>query len=139
MVYEWVAKSDITPSIMGPPQFPDHPVPTWEEFCTDYRSHYFDGSKPEWGRCFIIIVNDMSVGQVNYNAIDQHHRRVELDIWMSCEANCGRGYGPDALQTLCDYLFQKYGIVEFVIQPSARNHRAIRAYEIFLMNERILK
>jgi len=45
MVYEWVAKSDTTPSIMGPPQFPDHQVSTWEEFCTDYRSHYFDGCR----------------------------------------------------------------------------------------------
>ncbi|MFQ5925063.1 MAG: GNAT family N-acetyltransferase [Dehalococcoidia bacterium] len=129
MVYEWLAESDITPSIMGPPHFSDHPVPAWEEFCADYKPYFFDGSSPELGRCFIIMINSMPVGQLNYNDIDQHHQRTELDIWMSCEANCDKGYGPDALQTLCEYLFRTYGIVEFVIRPSARNHRAIRAYE----------
>lgn len=47
---------------------------------------------------------------------------------MSCERNCGKGYGPDALQTLCEYLFQMCSIIEFVVRPSARNSRAIRAY-----------
>ena len=128
-VYEWLAQSDITPSIMGTPDFLDHPVPTWEEFCADYKPHFFDGSRPELGRCFIIMVGGTSVGQVNYNEIDQARRRTELDIWMSCEANCGKGYGPDALQALCDHLFQTFGIVNFVMRPSARNHRAIRSCE----------
>jgi hypothetical protein len=26
-VYEWLALSDLTPSMMGPPAFPDHPIP----------------------------------------------------------------------------------------------------------------
>lgn len=129
MVYEWLAESDITPSIMGQPHFSDHPVPIWEEFCADYQPHFFDGSSSESGRCFIITVNNMPVGQVNHDVIDQYKHRTELDIWMSCEANCGKGYGPDALQTLCEYMFRTYGILEFVIRPSARNHRAIRAYE----------
>jgi len=128
-IYEWLTKSDITPSIMGPPNFPDQPVTTWDEFRADYKSYYFNGSKPKLGRCFIIMVNNMPVEMVSYNEVDERRKRTELDIWMSCEANCGRGYGPDALQTLCEYLFQTYGIVEFVMRPSARNHRVIRAYE----------
>lgn len=129
MVYEWLTGSDITPSIMGPPRFPDHPVPTWGEFCADYRPHFFNGSSPELGRCFIIMVDCIPIGQINHDKIDQQRRRTELDIWMSCEANCGKGYGPDALLTLCGYLSQVYGILEFVMRPSARNHRAIRVYE----------
>ena len=35
-IYEWLTKSDIAASMMGPPQFPDHLIPTWEEFCSDY-------------------------------------------------------------------------------------------------------
>ena len=129
IIYEWSAKSDITASIIGPPQFPDHPIPTWEEFCADYKSHNFDDSAPELGRCFVIVVDDKPVGQVNYNNINQHQHCTELDIWMSCEANCGKGYGPDAIRTLCEYLLQEFGVIEFVIGPSARNSRAIHAYE----------
>lgn len=127
-IYEWLAHSDITAYMMGPPTYPEHKIATWQEFCDDYVSHYFSEEKPELGRCFIIMVGDEPIGQVNYNSIDKHNR-TELDIWMSCEANCGKGYGPDALETLCRYLFNKFGILECYIQPSARNPRAILAYE----------
>jgi len=77
----------------------------------------------------MILVDDKPVGQVNYNSIDKHNSWTALDIWMSCEANCGKGYGSDAIKTLCEYLFRDFGVTEFVIEPSARNSRAIRAYE----------
>ena len=129
MVYEWLAESDITRCMMGPPHFPDHPKPTWEEFRDGYEPYFFDDSEPELGRCFIIMVDDVPVGTVSYNEIDKEHRRTELDIWMSCEANCGQGYGTEALQLMYEYLFREYGVVDFWMQPSARNPRAIRAYQ----------
>jgi RimJ/RimL family protein N-acetyltransferase len=128
-IYEWLAKSDITSSMMGPPIYPEHKIPTWQEFCDDYVLHYFSEEKPELGRCFVIVVDGEDIGQVNYNSIDELNKRTELDIWMSSEANCGKGSGPDALETLCGYLFEKFGVSEFFIQPSARNQRAIQAYE----------
>ncbi len=128
-IYEWLVMSDITPSIMGPPAYPDHPIPTWGEFCDDYKQYFFDGSSPHLGRCFVIMVNELPVGQINYDEIDKKHKRTELDIWMSCESNCGKGYGPDAVEALCRYLYNKYGINEFVMRPSVRNIRAIKAYE----------
>ena len=48
---------------------------------------------------------------------------------MNGPENCGKGYGSDALKTLCDYLFRSLGIKEFVIRPSAKNLQAIKAYE----------
>ena len=35
-VYDWLAQSEITPSMMGPPTYTEAPIPTWEEFCADY-------------------------------------------------------------------------------------------------------
>lgn len=128
-IYEWMAHSDITSSHMGPPVFPDNPIPTWEEFCLDYKPYFFDGTQPESGRCFIIMADGELIGQINHDKIYDDRKRTELDIWMSSEANCGKGYGSDALQTLCKYLFEKYGVVELVVRPSARNLRAINAYE----------
>jgi RimJ/RimL family protein N-acetyltransferase len=71
------------------------------------------------------------VGQVNYNDIHERggRRRTELDIWMRCEACCGKEYGTDALDALCRHLHERFGVAEFMVQPSARNPRAIRAYE----------
>lgn len=128
-VYEWLACSDVTPSMMGPPTYPDHPAPTWDEFCSDYAPHYFDGTDPSSGMVFIIEREGEPVGAVNYDEIDMGKSRTELDIWMSDGTNCGRGFGPDAPGALCRYLQREHGICEFVIRPSERNTRAIRAYE----------
>jgi RimJ/RimL family protein N-acetyltransferase len=76
-------------------------------------------------------MNGDDVGQVNYNDIGERQgkRRTELDIWLRSEKDCGQGFGTDALLTLSRYLFHHFGVQEFMVQPSARNPRAIRAYE----------
>lgn len=131
LIYEWLALSDLTSTMCGPPQFPEKSVPTWEEFQNGYAQHYFDGSDPELGQCFLIVTDGLPVGQVNYNDISDHEglRRTELDVWMRAEEYCGRGYGTDAIAVLCRYLFQQLNVQQFMMQPSARNARAIRAYE----------
>ncbi len=63
-VYKWLAKSDVMPSMMGSPDYPDHPIPTWDEFCADYLPHYFDDSEPLSGRCFIIVAEEQDLGVV---------------------------------------------------------------------------
>lgn len=127
-VYEWLAKSDVTPSMMGPPDYPDLSIPTWEEFCADYLPHYFDDSEPLFGRCFIIVADGQDVGVVCYNAIGEQRRFTELDIWLRAEVDCGKGYGSDALRHLCAHVREAYGVDEIIVRPSKRNRRAIAAY-----------
>lgn len=129
MIYHGLARSDLTDTLVGHPDQSQTPVLTWQAFCNDYVSHYFDDSEPYAGRCFAIEVSGRAVGQVNYNEIDKTKKRTELDIWMFCEAECGHGYGPDALTAICEYLSQRFDVREFVMGPSASNERAIRAYE----------
>ncbi len=127
IIYDWLAHSDVTPSLMGPPVFPEHPIPTWEEFCDDYLPHYFDGSKPHDGRCFIIVVEGCDVGVVCYNAI-RESGTTDVDIWLRSEADCGRGIGSDALTTITDYLNREFSVATVAVSPSARNARAMAAY-----------
>jgi diamine N-acetyltransferase len=130
-ILDWLLCSDVTPALLGPPLYPERPVSPPDEPAQGYEPHYFDGSAPELGRCFLILVDGEPVGQVSYNDIHERdgRRRVELDIWMRSEAFCGKGFGTDALDALCRHLHEKFGVVEFMVQPSARNPRAIRAYE----------
>jgi diamine N-acetyltransferase len=127
----WLLTSDITPSILGPPLFPERPVPRLDDPSQRLDPHYLDGTAPELGRCFLILVDGEPVGQVTYNDIVERDglKQVELDIWMRSEAFCGKGYGTDALEALCGYLRERFGVSQFMVQPSARNPRAIRAYE----------
>ena len=130
-IYEWAAFSDATQAMMGPPTYPEHPVPIWEEFCEDHKAHFFNGYDPELGRCFIILVDNEPVGQVYFNDINEREgiRRTEMDLWMRAEKYCGKGYGSAALLTLCEHVARQLAVREFMVQPSARNPRAIRAYE----------
>jgi RimJ/RimL family protein N-acetyltransferase len=128
-IYEWLATSDATPSMMGPPLFPETPPPTWEQFCDDYGPQFFDGSKPEREASYVIEVGGEALGQVNYQITDSGQGAVELDIWLRSEADCGHGYGTDALAALTRHLHDTIGAHEFVIRPSRRNPRAVRAYQ----------
>ena len=127
-IYEWLSQSDLTSSMMGPPVYPDHPVPSWDEFCEDYTPSFFNSSGDGKGRNFIIIAGRLEVGTVGYDLLDKKKNRVVLDIWMRAEKYCGHGYGSDALKTLSIYINKTYGINNIIISPSARNKRAIAAY-----------
>jgi diamine N-acetyltransferase len=127
-VYEWMAQSEVTPWMAGPPLFTEAPIPTWEEFCADYVPYFFDGSRPELGRSYIIEVDGEAIGHVSYSQADLTRGTTELDIWLRSEALCGRGYGSAALVALTDHLHESLGLTEFIIRPSRRNERALRAY-----------
>lgn len=128
-IYNWLAHSDLTPSMMGPPDYPDGPIPSWEEFSNDYQIDFFNDSGNGHGRNYIILADGEEVGTVGYDCTDMKEKKTFLDVWLAGEAFCGKGYGSDALNTLSDYLSQSYGIVSFLISPSERNKRAIAAYE----------
>lgn len=128
-IYEALARSELTDILLGHPSQDHTPLLSYEQFCDDYKPHYFDDSNPEFGRCFVIEVDGQAIGQVNYNEINRGKSRTELDIWMFGEQYCGHGYGSEALRLLCDYLSRGCGVDGFLIQPSASNPRAIRGYE----------
>lgn len=128
-VFEWLTNSNLTKEMMGPPNYPDSRIPTWDEFDNDYTDHYFDGSNPMKGQCFIIEVAGCNVGQINHNAIDCIKNTTDLDIWLSDKKHTGKGIGTEAIQLMCEYLRERYGCKQILISPSKRNKNAIRAYE----------
>jgi diamine N-acetyltransferase len=127
-IYSWLVRSDLTSSVMGEPNYPDAPLPTLKEFCRDYNNSYFNPSGARAGRNFIIIAGKVEVGTVGYDLFDEDKSRVILDIWLRAKKYCGKGYGSDALMTICEYLNEKYKIRNFYISPSSRNKRAVAAY-----------
>lgn len=127
-VYEWMAHSDITSSMMGPPIFPDAPVPTWEQFCADYVPCYFDGTDERFGRSYIIEEAGRALGHISYSRVEAQPDCYELDVWMRSLADCSRGLGSTAIDLLCRRLRASLGVSRFIMRPSARNARAIRAY-----------
>lgn len=125
--YKWATQSDSTAFWYGE-RYNDR-IPTYEEFTRDWGRHFFDGSKPEKGRSFTIVVGDKAIGQINYNDINRKNNSVELDIIIAENKEKSKGYGSDALKTLADYLFHNMNIQVCEIEVVIKNARAIRAYE----------
>ena len=127
-IFYWLTQSDLTSSVMGPPHYPDHPIPSWDEFCKDYTDSFFNSTGDGKGRNYIITAGGEEIGTIGYDLLDKKKNRVLLDIWMRAEEYCGHGYGSDALKTLSSYINRIFGITNIIISPSARNKRAIAAY-----------
>ena len=128
-IYEWCFHSETTKSHSGPPDYPENPISSCEEFFDeDYADYFFTGFQPEKGRGYLISVGGKPIGFISYCSFHLKPKNAELDIWMSREANCGKGFGVDAIVSLGVYLNKYMGIHELIMRPSARNSRAIRAY-----------
>lgn len=125
-VYEWLVHSDLTPNVFGP-LFPEREAPTLEQFSSRYVNAFFDGTRPYSGRVFVISAGADEVGCIAHGPIDLLNDVVELDVWLAERSLSGRGLGSEAVVLLADWLQANYGVNRFLVRPSRRNVRALRA------------
>ncbi len=123
-IYRWLARSDATAEMMGPPKFPDHPVPGFAEFCADYDDAAF--SEDGCFQIFIISIDGQEAGSVQFRV---QERGAELDIWIADRRHWGGGIGSETLRRLAAMLEKRGDVDTLVIRPSARNRRAVAAYK----------
>ncbi len=78
---------------------------------------------------FVIEADGRAAGVISYEEEDDpDYRHAGIDISVLAPYS-GRGLGPDALRTLARHLFETRGHHRVHIDPAAKNHNAIRAYE----------
>ena len=127
--YEWLCLSDTAHMHMGAPDFPESPIPDWEQFQDDFEDFYYLESGRSKGSVMIIEQDGEEMGCVCYACFHVKPNTAELDIWLKEKRYCGKGYGPQALQLLVKYLADRQGVRNFLIRPSQKHTRAIAAYE----------
>jgi hypothetical protein len=76
---------------------------------------------------FVISIGADEIGCISHGVIDLLNDVVELDIWLAERKLAGRGFGSEALVLLADWLQANYGVNRFLVRPSRRNVRALRA------------
>ena len=126
--YEWLCCSDTTALHLGPPDYPEHPVPTRAEFERDFEDFYFRPTGRRQGSVLLIERSGETIGCLCYACFHLQPGAAELDIWLKARCLCGQGFGARALRLLVDHLRRELGIRRFLIRPAARNTRALRAY-----------
>lgn len=126
-VYEWLIGSDLTVNLLGAPMYPDRPIPSPDGFFGAFGDHCFDGTRPFSGRMFVVTVQGEDIGAIAHGPIDLLNDVVELHVWLAERRVAGRGYGSEALIALADWLQASYGVNRFLVRPSRRNVKALRA------------
>jgi aminoglycoside 6'-N-acetyltransferase len=88
-----------------------------------------DGFREEVGSAFAIEVDGELAGWLGFHEeTDPGYRHASIDLSLDPRFQ-GQGLGPDAIRTVIRWLAGERGHHRFTIDPSARNERAIRAYE----------
>jgi diamine N-acetyltransferase len=124
--YEWMALSELTPLFVGPPLFPDLPLPTRAAFDELYAPALFDHANPYDGRALLISAARDDVGVLIYSDVRLLAGAVELELWLAEKRFCGHGFGSEALMLACAWLHAELGVDAFALRPSRRNVRALR-------------
>lgn len=68
------------------------------------------------------------VGACSLEGISARHRSAEVGIWIA-QPYWSRGYGTDAVRTLCRFGFQEMNLQHILLHVNEDNPRARRAYE----------
>jgi RimJ/RimL family protein N-acetyltransferase len=130
-VYGWMTTPGIVEQMMGPPTYPENPVPSLEEFCRDWTVPHWTHEAPERGRLFLMAADGDLVGCIAQNEVvtaGDGRRAAELDMWLARPELVGRGYGRRAITALCDLIARDLAVKTAFLQPSARNVIACRSY-----------
>lgn len=76
-----------------------------------------------------VLSNGEVVGMIQwYEEDNPEYRHAGIDIFLSAEVH-GRGLGTDAVRTLARWLIGERGHHRVIIDPTASNAPAVRAYE----------
>ena len=122
----------IVERMMGPPDFPDSEVSSFEEFTDDWVENYWTHTSSLRGRLFLVVSAGEAVGVIAHNDVVTTmagERASELDMWLRGPEYTGRGIGGGAIAALLPRLAEESRVEIAFLQPSARNARAIRCYE----------
>ncbi|MEE8337835.1 MAG: GNAT family protein [Dehalococcoidia bacterium] len=69
------------------------------------------------------------IGNIVLRGLSAEHRHAEVGIAIGDDESRGRGYGEDAMRTICRYGFQDLDLHRIELTTLAYNVRAVRSYE----------
>jgi RimJ/RimL family protein N-acetyltransferase len=124
--YRWLVESDLTAMSMGPQWFTDRPIPTLEQFQQRYPAFYFDGTCPFEGRALVLKAGAVDMGILVWHRVDLMRDLVELELWLAGSEFSRKGVAAEALELVCTWLQNNYGVNRFLLRPSRRNVRGLR-------------
>lgn len=93
---------------------------------------WFEANSTDNSRIDLLIClqeTNESIGDISLLDINHHNRRATVRLAIFNEANCGNGYGTEALQLLLEYGFDVLNLHRIGLDVYSYNERAIKSYE----------
>ncbi len=100
---------------------------TLAEFLPIFERNYVTGN----GRQFWFIIEDeqhIPIGTITYFNVDYRTGQAEIGLGLGDKTRWGKGYGPEAIRTLVQYLFTLPGFVRIYAETALANKPARRAF-----------
>jgi [ribosomal protein S5]-alanine N-acetyltransferase len=100
---------------------------TMTEFLPTFERNYVQGN----GRQFWYIIEDehhVPIGTITYFNIDHRTGQAEVGLGLGDKTRWGKGYGPEAIRTLVQYLFTVQGLGRIYAETALANKPARRAF-----------
>ncbi|GAC1300056.1 MAG: GNAT family protein [Ktedonobacteraceae bacterium] len=97
------------------------------EFLPIFERNYVHGN----GRQFWFIIEDERhnpIGTITYFNIDYRLGQVEIGLGLGDKTRWGKGYGPEAIRTLVQYLFSIPGLTRIYAETAVANRPSRRAF-----------
>lgn len=130
--YQWLYFADFSDFLNKLQGFTSDNIPSFEEFKSDYEDFYYTGSRPDKGRCYIIVCQKNGIrediGIISYTSFHLIDKITEFDIWLKGRKYTGHGYGTKAILELTK-LVKDLGCKKVIMRPSKHNKIAINSYK----------
>src|SRR3984893_17045659 len=97
------------------------------EFLPIFERNYVQGN----GRQFWFIIVDerhIPIGTITYFNVDYRLGQVEIGLGLGDKTRWGKGYGPEAIRTLVQYVFTLQGLARIYAETAIANKPARRAF-----------
>jgi ribosomal-protein-alanine N-acetyltransferase len=123
-VFNWERNNEVWPW----PYDPHRPYSqNMSEFLPIFERNYVQGN----GRQFWFIIEDeqhIPIGTITYFNVDYRTGQAEIGLGLGDKTRWGKGYGPEAIRTLVQYLFTQPGFVRIYAETAQANQPARRAF-----------
>ena len=100
---------------------------TMAEFLPIFERGYIRGN----GRQYWFIIEDeqhVPLGTITYFNLDYRLGQVEIGLGLGEKSRWGRGYGPEAIRTLVQYLFTLPAVARVYAETALANYPSRRAF-----------
>ena len=97
------------------------------EFLPIFERNYVQGN----GRQFWFIIDDeqhIPIGTITYFNVDARTAQAEIGLGLGDKTRWGKGYGPEAIGTLVQYLFTQPGFMRIYAETAQANQPARSAF-----------